>query len=339
MPDRRSAVIIALVGPTAVGKSDLAIALARRVDAEIVSADSMQVYVGMDIGTAKVPPAERGGVPHHMIDVWSPEHDVSVVEFRDQARAHVRDIEQRGRAVIVVGGSWLYVQAILDEMDFPGTDPQVRARLEAELLEVGPAVMHARLAERDAAAADAILPTNGRRIVRALEVVELRGSFTARLPEPQPWRTTHWIGLSCDRLVLDARIAERVDRMWAAGLVDEVRRLAPRLGRTARGALGYRQVVEALERAGDIPVAAAAGHRDGDESATAPSQTSGDVEALLERARLATVEGTRKFARRQERRFRQDQRVQGVPAGSGVDEVLRRFVPPNTNVPHADGAH
>jgi tRNA dimethylallyltransferase len=337
MPDRRDDMIVALVGPTAVGKSDLAIALAQRVDAEIVSADSMQVYVGMDIGTAKVPPAERGGVAHHMIDVWSPDHDVSVVEFRDRARARVREIEQRGGSVIVVGGSWLYVQAILDEMDFPGTDPQIRARLEADLLEVGAAQMHARLAELDAAAADAILPTNGRRIVRALEVVELRGSFTARLPEPRPWRATHWIGMSCDRLVLDARITERVDRMWAAGLVDEVRRLAPRLGRTARGALGYRQVVEALETAGEVPVSGATVHRDDEKTATAPTQTSGDVEALLERARLATVEGTRKFARRQERRFRQDQRVQWVPAGSGVDEVLRRFGSPDTWSTRANG--
>ena len=287
--------IIAIVGPTAVGKSDLAIDLAERIGAEVVSADSMQVYVGMDIGTAKVPEVERRGVPHHMLDVWSVEHEVSVVEFRDRARSCVEEIEARGRAVVIVGGSWLYVQAILDEMDFPGTDPQVRARLESELIEVGPEALHARLAELDPDAAAAILPSNGRRIVRALEVVELQGSFTARLPEPTPWREARWIGLSCDRLVLDARIAARVDRMWELGLVDEVRELRTLMGRTASGALGYRQVLEALD--------------------------AGEAEAM-EVARQRTVDGTRRFARRQERRFRQDARVEWVPASTRADAVL-----------------
>jgi len=287
--------IIAIVGPTAVGKSDLAIALAEHMDAEIVSADSMQVYVGMDIGTAKVPESDRRGVPHHMLDVWPPDHEVSVVEFRDRARACIEEVESRGVPVIIVGGSWLYVQAILDEMDFPGTDPEVRARLDLELADVGPEALHARLARLDPEAAAAILPTNGRRIVRALEVVELQGTFIARLPEPRPWREARWIGMGCDRLVLDARISARVDRMWALGLVDEVRRLRPRLGRTASGALGYRQVLEALE------------------IDDAPS---------LEIARQRTVDGTRRFARRQERRFRQDARVEWVPAGTGAETVL-----------------
>jgi tRNA dimethylallyltransferase len=286
-------VIIAIVGPTAVGKSDVAIDLAERLGAEIVSADSMQVYIGMDIGTAKVPEEERRGVTHHMLDVWSPDHEVSVVEFRDRARACVEEIEARGRTVVIVGGSWLYVQAILDELDFPGTDPQVRARLEEDLVESGPEAMHARLAAVDPEAAAAILPTNGRRIVRALEVVELQGSFTARLPEPRPWREARWIGLSCDRLVLDARIAARVDRMWELGLVDEVRSLSGRMGRTASGALGYRQVLEALQ--GDSDLASARQH---------------------------TIDGTRRFARRQERRFRQDTRVQWVPAGTPASDLL-----------------
>jgi tRNA dimethylallyltransferase len=286
-------VIIAVVGPTAVGKSDLAIDLAEHMGAEIVSADSMQVYIGMDVGTAKVPEGERRGVAHHMVDVWAPDHEVSVVEFRDHARAHVMDVESRGRNVVIVGGSWLYVQAILDELDFPGTDPQVRARLEEDLVESGPEAMHARLAAVDPEAAAAILPTNGRRIVRALEVVELQGSFTARLPEPRPWREARWIGLSCDRLVLDARIAARVDRMWELGLVDEVRSLSGRMGRTASGALGYRQVLEALQAEGD-----------------------------LESARQHTIDGTRRFARRQERRFRQDTRVQWVPAGTPASDLL-----------------
>jgi tRNA dimethylallyltransferase len=286
-------VIIAVVGPTAVGKSDLAIDLAEHMGAEIVSADSMQVYIGMDVGTAKVPEGERRGVAHHMVDVWAPDHEVSVVEFRDHARAHVMDVESRGRNVVIVGGSWLYVQAILDELDFPGTDPQVRARLEEDLVESGPEAMHARLAAVDPEAAAAILPTNGRRIVRALEVVELQGSFTARLPEPRPWREARWIGLSCDRLVLDSRIAARVDRMWELGLVDEVRSLSGRMGRTASGALGYRQVLEALQ--GDSDLASARQH---------------------------TIDGTRRFARRQERRFRQDTRVQWVPAGTPASDLL-----------------
>jgi tRNA dimethylallyltransferase len=286
-------VIIAIVGPTAVGKSEVAIDLAERIGAEIVSADSMQVYIGMDIGTAKVPEGERRGVAHHMVDVWAPDHEVSVVEFRDHARAHVMDVESRGRNVVIVGGSWLYAQAILDELDFPGTDPQVRARLEEDLVESGPEAMHARLAAVDPEAAAAILPTNGRRIVRALEVVELQGSFTARLPEPRPWREARWIGLSCDRLVLDSRIAARVDRMWELGLVDEVRSLSGRMGRTASGALGYRQVLEALQ--GDSDLASARQH---------------------------TIDGTRRFARRQERRFRQDTRVQWVPAGTPASDLL-----------------
>ena len=287
--------IIAIVGPTAVGKSDLAIDLAERLGAEIVSADSMQVYVGMDIGTAKVTESERRGVPHHMIDVWPPDHEVSVVEFRDRARVSVEEIEARGRDVVIVGGSWLYVQAILDELEFPGTDPEVRARLESELVEVGPEALHARLVVLDPDAAAAILPTNGRRLVRALEVVEIQGTFTARLPDPTPWREARWIGLGCDRLVLDARIAARVDRMWALGLVDEVRELRPRMGRTASGALGYRQVLDALDE--------------------------GQADSV-EVARQRTVEGTRRFARRQERRFRQDTRVQWVPAGTSAGGVL-----------------
>ena len=171
---------------------------------------------------------------------------------------------------------------------------QVRARLEAELVDVGPEALHARLGSLDPDAAAAILPTNGRRIVRALEVVELQGSFTARLPEPRPWREARWIGLSCDRLVLDARISARVDRMWDLGLVDEVRDLRPRMGRTASGALGYRQVLEALQGDGD-----------------------------MELTRQRTIDGTRRFARRQERRFRQDTRVEWVPAGTSASDLLR----------------
>lgn len=287
--------IIAIVGPTAVGKSDLAVDLALRTGAEIISADSMQVYVGMDIGTAKMSVAERRGVPHHMIDVWHPCHEVSVVEFRDTAREALVEARERDRPVIVVGGSWLYVQAILDELEFPGTDPQVRAGLEAELVEQGPQALHDRLARLDPQAAEAILPSNGRRVVRALEVVALQGSFRARLPEPAPWRPATWIGVTLDRVLLDARITERVDRMWASGLVAEVRGLqAGGLGRTASRAIGYAQVLDAFARAAD------------------------EMDQGLAEARRVTIDGTRSFARRQERRFRQDARVQWLgpdPAG------------------------
>lgn len=292
--------IVALVGLTAVGKSDLAVELALLLDAEIVSADSMQIYRGMDIGTAKMSVPDRQGVPHHMLDVWDPDHEVSVVEFRDRARMAVDEVQSRGKPVIVVGGSWLYVQAILDELDFPGTDPLVRAQWEAELARVGPLALHARLREVDPGAATQILPTNGRRLVRALEVVQLQGSFTARLPEPTPWRAAQRIGLACDRTVLDARIEARVDRMWEQGLVEEVQRLMPQMGRTARGALGYRQVLEALE-------------------------ATGAQDAAMRTARQHTIDGTRRFARRQERRFRQDERVTWVPAGSTAAEVVARF--------------
>lgn len=293
--------VIAIVGPTAVGKSALAVELALALGAEIVSADSMQVYIGMDIGTAKPTVAERRGVPHHMIDVWEPSEEISVVAFRERARMVIEEVQARGSRVLLVGGSWLYVQAVLDELDFPGTDADIRARLEEELVESGPQAMHERLAGLDPAAAEAILPTNGRRIVRALEVVELTGSFTARLPDPTPWTPAVWIGLAADRIGLDAAISERVDRMWSAGLVEEAIGLRARgLGRTARGALGYRQVLDALDSGADMEV-----------------------------ARRATIEGTRKFARRQERRFRQDQRVTWIPAGAGALEsalrVLRRL--------------
>ena len=292
--------VIAIVGPTAIGKSALAVELALALDAEVVSADSMQGYIGMDIGTAKPTLADRRGIAHHMMDIWQPSDEVSVVAFRDRARASVLDILERGKPAVVVGGSWLYVQAILDDLDFPGTDPEVRARLEEELVALGPTVLHARLAERDRDAAAAILPTNGRRIVRALEVIEISGSFTARLPEPRPWVQATWIGLALDRVALDARITERVEAMWAAGLVDEVRRVAAAgMGRTAREAIGYRQVLEAL-----------ASDRD------------------LESARRETIDGTRRFARRQERRFRQDSRTAWVPAGpTARDAALAAITP------------
>jgi tRNA dimethylallyltransferase len=292
--------VVAVVGPTGVGKSDLAIELARRLGGEVVNADSMQVYRGMDVGTAKLSPAERAGVAHHLLDVWDVRAEASVAEYQHLARAAFADIRARGQRALLVGGSGLYVRAALDRMDFPGTDAVVRARLEAELAAVGPGALHQRLAAVDPAAAIAILPSNGRRLVRALEVVEITGRpFTASLPPPAYQIVAVQIGLTLPRDELDRRIEERVDRMWAAGLVDEVRRLAGaglREGRTASRALGYAQVLRHLSG-----------------------------EWTEQQARDETVRATRRFARRQESWFRRDNRVVWLDAADEdlVETALR----------------
>jgi tRNA dimethylallyltransferase len=276
--------VVAIVGPTAAGKSALSIALAHALDGEVVNADSMQLYRGMDIGTAKLTMAEREGVPHHLLDIWEVTEPASVAEYQRLARAAVDEILARGRVPLLVGGSGLYVRAVLDEFEFPGTDPQLRSRLEAELVEVGPAPLYERLRAVDPAAAERILPSNGRRIVRALEVIELTGRpFAAALPEPRPVYDAVQIGVDLDTRVLDERIAIRVDRMWAAGLVDETRALEARglrSGRTASRALGYQQVLRFL--AGEIT----------------------ENEAYEE-----TIRATRRFVRRQRSWFRRDPRI------------------------------
>jgi tRNA dimethylallyltransferase len=279
--------VLVVVGPTASGKSDLAIAVAQRLGtAEIVNADSMQLYRGMDVGTAKLPEAERGGVRHHLLDVLDVTESASVAAFQRAARAAIEDCQARGVTPIVVGGSSLYVRAVIDRLDFPGTDPAVRARWTAELEAVGPAVLHERLAAIDPAAAARILPSNGRRIVRALEVVELTGRpFAAELPEHVAvYDDVALLGLDVPRGVLDERISRRVDAMFAAGLVDEVRRLADQglVGSpTAERALGYAQVLALLRG-----------------------------ECTEQEAKDATVAATRKFARRQDRLFHQDPRIE-----------------------------
>ncbi|WP_409331446.1 tRNA (adenosine(37)-N6)-dimethylallyltransferase MiaA [Trujillonella humicola] len=282
--------VVAVVGPTATGKTALAVTLCRRLGGEVVNADSMQLYRGMDIGTAKPDLAERGGVPHHLLDLWHVRQPASVAEYRDRARAEIDRLRAAGVLPLLVGGSGLYVRAVLDELDFPGTDPQVRARLEAELAEVGPAALHARLAAVDPAAAAAVLPGNGRRIVRALEVVELTGRpFRASLPEPRPHYPAVVVGLDREPAELDERIARRVDRMWAAGFVAEVEALAAeglREGPTASRALGYAQVLAQL---------------DGELSAAG--------------ARERTVTTTRRFVRRQRSWFRRDPATSWFDAG------------------------
>lgn len=283
---------VVLVGPTAVGKSALAVALARRYrergrPAEVVNADSMLVYRGMDIGTAKPTAQERAGVPHHLLDIFDVTQTATVAEFQHLARAAIADCRDRGVIPVVVGGSALYVRAVVDEFVFPGTDAPTRSRLEGELAAVGPEVLHARLAALDPASAAAIGPANGRRLVRALEVVELTGEpYPATLPEHRyALPGVVQIGLRIARPTMDARIAQRVDAMWAAGFVDEVRGLADRSpglreGVTASRALGYRQLLAHL-----------------------------DDELTEDEARAQTVQGTRRFARRQGGWFPRDPRI------------------------------
>ena len=281
--------VVALVGPTAAGKSELALRLAEELGGEVVNTDALQLYRGMDIGTAKLTVEERRGVPHHLLDVLDVTETASVAEFQGWARAAVADCRARGVLPILVGGSALYTRAVVDRFEFPGTDPVLRRVLERRLEEEGPAVLHAELAALDAEAAERVLPTNGRRVVRALEVVQLTGRpFSASLPvleyaDPH----TVQVGLDCDRPTLDERIALRVARMWDQGLVAEVERLVGqglREGRTARSALGYAQVLELLDG------------------------TVTDAEA-----RESTIRGTRRFVRRQESWFRKDPRITWVP--------------------------
>jgi len=245
--------IVAVVGPTATGKSDLALDLAQTLGlraqggAEIVNADAYQLYRGMDVGTAKVPEDERRGIVHHQLDVIEPEEDASVARYQEAARADLAAIDGRAARAVVVGGSGLYVRALLDAMDFPGTDPGVRAALEERAEREGARALYDELTRADAAAAASIGPRNVRRLVRALEVIAITGRpYTANLPRQEHVRPTVQLGLDCDRATLDARVAARVERMWHEGLVDEVRGLAPRLGRTAARAVGYAEVLAHL---------------------------------------------------------------------------------------------
>ena len=293
--------VVSVVGATAAGKSDLAVALARSLGGEVINTDSMQLYRGMDIGTAKLTIEERAGIPHHLLDVWPVTEAASVAEYQRLARAEIDRLLAAGRTPVLVGGSGLYVRAAIDEMEFPGTDPAVRARIEAELAAAGSGALHLRLAALDPAAAEAILPSNGRRIVRALEVIEITGlPFTANLPGNTAVYDAVQIGVALPRPELDERITLRVDRMWQAGLLDEVRaleRLGLREGRTASRALGYQQVLDHF--AGDC---------------------------TEDEARAETVRATKRFARRQESWFRRDARIHWLdrPAGADPAELLQR---------------
>lgn len=291
--------LLAVVGPTATGKSDLGIALAERLGGEVVGADAAQLYRGMDIGTAKVAPADRHGIPHHQVDVLEVTQEASVAAYQRAARADLAVIRAAGHVPVLVGGSGLYVRAALDRLEIPPTDLAVRRRLEAELAADGVERLHARLAAADPAAAGAIEPRNGRRVVRALEVVELTGRpFLATLPAREHLQPTLVLGLDLPRDRLDARIDARVERMWAGGMVEEVRGLLARglrAGRTASRALGYAQAIAQLD--GGLDQAAAV---------------------------AATAAATRRFARRQQSWFRADPRVVWLPADDPglLDRVL-----------------
>jgi tRNA dimethylallyltransferase len=280
--------VVAVVGATAAGKSALALDLAERLGGEIVNTDSMQVYRGMDIGTAKLPVAERRGIPHHLVDVLEVSEPATVAEFQRWAREVIADCHDRGVVPVLVGGSPLYTRGVLDEFEFPGTDPEVRARLEAELVDVGAEDLHRRLVDVDPVAGGRVLPSNGRRVVRALEVIEITGRpFSAMLPELRyHYPDAVQVGVAIARDVLDERIERRVDLMWELGLVEEVRGLVPRglrEGRTASRALGYQQVLAFFD--GDL---------------------------TEDEARERTVTGTRRFARRQESWNRADPRIRWV---------------------------
>lgn len=293
--------LIFIVGATATGKSELSLQLADRVNGEIVNADSMQLYRGMDIGTAKLSPQERRGIPHHLIDVLDVNQDASVAEYQGWARSKIDELLGSGKSVIVVGGTGLYIKAILDELNFPDTDPEVRARLSEEAGRIGGTAMHERLGKLDPAAAAAIPKENLRRVVRALEVIEITGKpFTANLPRAGAayYPEARQFGLVMDRDDLKERIDRRVDLMWEQGFVDEVRLLIAsgiNSGKTAKAALGYNQIISFLE--GRISEA---------------------------EAKEETKRATRAYARRQETWFSRDARINWLKGGTKerLDSIL-----------------
>lgn len=291
--------VIAIVGPTAVGKTSLSLEIAEKLSAEIINADAMQIYKGMDIGTAKLALSERRGISHHQIDVLDPEEEASVSAYQKQTREIINDLLNKKIQPILVGGSGLYVNSVLEDLEFPGTNLEIRAKYEEILEEQGVEVLYEMLERIDKEAAQNILPNNARKIVRALEVNELTGNnFNAKLPEPSPVFSDVRIALDMPRDLLDARIAERVHQMFKDGFVEEVKSLEPKLrkGKTALRALGYSQVLSLLN--GEIT----------------------EQEAIT-----LTINATKKFARRQLSWFRRDPLIHWLDATSPqlLDQSLR----------------
>lgn len=292
--------VAALVGATAVGKTELSLVLAEKLDAEIVSVDSMQIYRGMDIGTAKPSTSERNRVSHHLLDLKDPSEEVTVAEFRTLARGAIADIHERGRLPLLVGGSGLYFRAVVDALDFPPRSLEVRAALEAEADSIGPEALHGRLETLDPAAAAKIEPGNARRTIRALEAIEITGRPFSENDTWDAYKSVYELrvaGLARERAELYARIEERVDAMLSAGLVAEAKSLE-NPGRTARQALGYRQILEMPEAAED-------------------------------ELRVEIARATKRFARRQESWFRADPRVMWFEVtDEKLEEVLMRHFAP-----------
>jgi len=295
--------VIVICGATATGKSDIALDIAEQIDAEIINADSMQLYTGMDIGTAKLSVAERRGIPHHLLDVLSVKQDSTVAWYQDQARTSITEIHSRQKNVVIVGGTGLYIKAVLDDLNFPDTNPEVRARLESEVAELGAQSLFERLQELDPAAALAIDRANTRRIVRALEVIEITGKpFTANLPREDSSRYPDALqfGLVMDRERLRERIDARVEKMWSQGFVAEVETLISDgilEGSTAQRALGYSALI-----------AMCAGQISGDE------------------AREETKRSTRQYARRQETWFSRDERIQWIaPHQPRLETIMQKI--------------
>jgi tRNA dimethylallyltransferase len=294
--------LVVVPGPTAVGKSELAIELAHRMSGEIVNADSMQLYDGMNVGTAKLTDDERHGVVHHLLDIWPVTRTASVADYQTRARAAIDAITARGGTPILVGGSGLYIRSVIDDMSFPGTDAEVRASLEDELAELGAPELHRRLAAADPATAATILPSNGRKIVRALEVSAIGGgAFTGMMPPYESVYDAILIGLDRPTAELDERLTHRAEVMWARGFVDEVRDLAKqhglRDGVTARRALGYKQVLAMF-----------------------------DGQLSDEEARAQTVQATKRFVRRQRSWFRPDPRIQWISVGPDTTDRAAAMV-------------
>lgn len=295
--------VIVICGATATGKSDIAVEVAQEIGAEIINADSMQLYTGMDIGTAKLSVNERGGIPHHLLDILSVKEDSTVAWYQEIARRTIDEVHQRGNHALIVGGTGLYIKAILDDLNFPDTDPVIRARLEMQAIELGSDALYAKLQELDPAAALAIDRANTRRIVRALEVIEITGKpFTANLPREDSSRYPDAIqcGLVMEREHLRERIDARVDRMWDAGFVSEVDSLIEAgilEGSTAQRALGYSQII--AMRAGTISE---------------------------EEAKEETKRSSRQYARRQETWFSRDARIQWVaPHQPRLETILQKI--------------
>jgi tRNA dimethylallyltransferase len=292
--------VIVICGATATGKSDLAVSMAQEIDGEVINADSMQLYKGMDIGTAKITVEERQGVPHHLMDLLDVTEDANVAWYQEKARAKITEIHSRSKNAIIVGGTGLYIKAILDDLNFPDTDPVVRAALELEYATKGIGPLFERLEKLDPAAALAIDRANSRRVIRALEVIEITGQpFTANLPRKESTKYPNAIqfGLVMDRELLSDVISSRVDRMWEAGLVAEVERLIESgitRGTTAQKALGYSQVIAFKE--GKIS----------------------EEEAIDE-----TKRATRQYARRQETWFSRDERINWIsPVQNRIERIL-----------------